>query len=114
MAGGSLITKIKKAFDELVELGLGGSEAGAFLRRAGYGMLADFDGGESRQHDIEPQRPSTIARSLAIGNPADGHYAIKAITKSGGWAEDVSDLNWWKPFSCWRKPKAFSPRLPAA
>jgi threonine synthase len=32
-----------------------------------------------------------LARSLAIGNPADGHYAIKAILQSGGWAEDVSD-----------------------
>jgi len=41
--------------------------------------------------EIEPQKPSTIARSLAIGNPADGHYAIKAITKTGGWSEDVSD-----------------------
>ena len=41
--------------------------------------------------EIEPQRPKTIARSLAIGNPADGHYAIKAITKSGGWAEDIAD-----------------------
>ena len=41
--------------------------------------------------EIEPQRPKTIARSLAIGNPADGHYALKAITKSGGWSEDVSD-----------------------
>jgi threonine synthase len=41
--------------------------------------------------DIEPQKPATLARSLAIGNPADGHYAIKAIAKSGGWAEDVSD-----------------------
>ena len=41
--------------------------------------------------DIDPQKPSTIARSLAIGNPADGHYAIKVITKSGGWSEDVSD-----------------------
>src|SRR5262249_47141333 len=41
--------------------------------------------------EIEPQKPKTIARSLAIGNPADGSYAIKAITKSGGWSEDVSD-----------------------
>ena len=41
--------------------------------------------------EIEPQKPATIARSLAIGNPADGHYAIKAITTSGGWSEDVSD-----------------------
>lgn len=41
--------------------------------------------------DIEPQKPSTIARSLAIGNPADGHYAVRTITESGGWSEDVSD-----------------------
>jgi threonine synthase len=41
--------------------------------------------------EIDPQKPSTIARSLAIGNPADGHYAIKTITKSGGWSEDISD-----------------------
>ncbi len=41
--------------------------------------------------EIEPQKPSTIARSLAIGNPADGHYAIKTIRNSGGWSEDVSD-----------------------
>jgi len=41
--------------------------------------------------EIEPQKPNTIARSLAIGNPADGHYAIKTIKNSGGWSEDVSD-----------------------
>ena len=43
-------------------------------------------------NSIEPQRPNTIARSLAIGNPADGPYAIRAIRDSGGWAEDVSDI----------------------
>src|SRR5205807_4196189 len=41
---------------------------------------------------IEPQRPNTIARSLAIGNPADGPAAAKMIRDSGGWAEDVSDV----------------------
>jgi threonine synthase len=41
--------------------------------------------------EIEPQKPVTIARSLAIGNPADGFYAAKAIAGSGGWAEDASD-----------------------
>jgi threonine synthase len=40
---------------------------------------------------FEPQKPNTIARSLAIGNPADGNYASKLIRESGGWAEDVSD-----------------------
>jgi len=41
---------------------------------------------------IEPQRPNTIARSLAIGNPADGPAAAKMIRETGGWAEDVSDV----------------------
>ena len=36
-------------------------------------------------------RPNTIAKSIAIGNPADGYYAAEACRKSGGWAEDVSD-----------------------
>jgi threonine synthase len=40
---------------------------------------------------FEPQKPNTIARSLAIGNPADGPFAIKQIRESGGWAEDISD-----------------------
>jgi threonine synthase len=40
---------------------------------------------------FEPQKPNTIARSLAIGNPADGNYASKLILGSNGWAEDVSD-----------------------
>src|SRR6266568_847667 len=40
---------------------------------------------------FEPQKPNTIARSLAIGNPADGPFAIKQIRDSGGWAEDISD-----------------------
>ena len=41
--------------------------------------------------EIDPQKPHTIARSLAIGNPADGLYATRVIRGSGGWAEDVSD-----------------------
>jgi threonine synthase len=43
------------------------------------------------KQQFDPQKPKTIARSLAIGNPADGNYASAAILKSGGWAEDVSD-----------------------
>ena len=42
--------------------------------------------------EIEPQRPNTIARSLAIGNPADGPAASKMIQSTGGFAEDVSDV----------------------
>ena len=42
--------------------------------------------------DIVPQKPNTIARSLAIGDPADGPAAAKMILQDGGWAEDVSDV----------------------
>jgi threonine synthase len=40
---------------------------------------------------IEPVKPNTIAKSIAIGNPADGYYVIKAVEKSGGWGEAATD-----------------------
>jgi threonine synthase len=91
MAGGSLITKIKKAFDELVQLGLVVPKPVRFFGAQASGCSPISTAVKQYSAEIEPQRPKTIARSLAIGNPADGHYAIKAITKSGGWSEDVSD-----------------------
>src|ERR1700674_3955816 len=91
MAGGSLITKIKKAFDELGKLGLVEEKAVKFFGAQATGCSPISTAVKTGSADIEPQKPATLARSLAIGNPADGHYAIKAITKSGGWAEDVSD-----------------------
>jgi len=91
MAGGSLITKIKKAFDELIQLGLVDAKAVKFFGAQASGCSPISTAVKTGNADIEPQKPATLARSLAIGNPADGHYAIKAITKSGGWAEDISD-----------------------
>ena len=91
MAGGSLITKIKKAFDELIELGLVEAKPVKFFGAQASGCSPISTAVKAGNADIEPQKPATLARSLAIGNPADGHYAIKTITKSGGWAEDVSD-----------------------
>ncbi|MGA2004882.1 MAG: threonine synthase [Terriglobales bacterium] len=91
MAGGSLITKIKKAFDELVLLGLVDPKPVKFFGAQASGCSPISTAIKQYSGEIEPQRPKTIARSLAIGNPADGHYAIKAITKSGGWSEDIAD-----------------------
>jgi threonine synthase len=91
MAGGSLITKIKKAFDELIALGLVEPKAVKFFGAQATGCSPISTAVKAGRPEIEPQRPATIARSLAIGNPADGHYAIKAITNTGGWSEDVSD-----------------------
>jgi threonine synthase len=91
MAGGSLITKIRKAFDELIKLGLVEEKQVKFFGAQATGCSPISTAVKGGQQEILPQRPVTIARSLAIGNPADGPYAIRAITKSGGWAEDVSD-----------------------
>jgi threonine synthase len=91
MAGGSLIVKIKKAFDELIQLGLVEAKPVKFFGAQATGCSPISTAVKAENADIEPQKPATLARSLAIGNPADGHYAIKVITRSGGWAEDVSD-----------------------
>jgi threonine synthase len=91
MAGGSLITKIKKAFDELIQLGLVQPKQVKFFGAQATGCSPISTAVKQYSNQIEPQRPSTIARSLAIGNPADGHYASRAIVNSGGWSEDVSD-----------------------
>src|SRR6266853_614387 len=91
MAGGSLIVKIKKAFDELALLGLVEEKPVKFFGAQATGCSPISTAVKTGSSDIEPQKPATIARSLAIVNPADGHYAIKTIKHSGGWSEDVSD-----------------------
>jgi threonine synthase len=92
MAGGSLITKIRKAFNELIELGLVEAKLVRFFGAQATGCSPIAKAVKAGTDIIEPQRPNTIARSLAIGNPADGPYAARAIRQSGGWAEDVSDV----------------------
>lgn len=92
MAGGSLIRKIKKAFKELIALGLVEPKEVKFFGAQATGCSPISHAVKEGWDYIEPQRPNTIARSLAIGNPADGPAAAKMIRDSGGWAEDVSDV----------------------
>ncbi len=91
MAGGSLITKIAKAFRELVTLGWVEAKPVRFFGAQATGCSPISDGVKRNLSRFEPQKPNTIARSLAIGNPADGPYAIRQIRESGGWADDISD-----------------------
>ena len=91
MAGGSLITKINKAFQELIEIGLVEAKGVKFFGAQATGCSPISAAVKAGRSEIEPQKPQTIARSLAIGNPADGYYAAKTIAGSGGWAEDASD-----------------------
>src|SRR5271169_4262360 len=91
MAGGSLIGKIAKAFHELVSIGWVQAKPVKFFGAQATGCSPIADGVKRNLARFEPQKPNTIARSLAIGNPADGPFAIKQIRESGGWAEDISD-----------------------
>lgn len=91
MAGGSLIGKIAKAFRELVALGWVEGKPVKFFGAQATGCSPISDAVKRGLQRFEPQKPNTIARSLAIGNPADGPYAVRLIRDSGGWAEDVSD-----------------------
>lgn len=91
MAGGSLVTKLGKGFGEFQKAGL---IAGPLPRL--YGAQAEGCAPivrlvERGDDTLIPERPNTIARSLAIGAPADGGSARRAIVGSGGWARAVSD-----------------------
>jgi threonine synthase len=91
MAGGSLIGKIAKAFRELVTQGWVEDKPVKFFGAQATGCSPISTAVKNGAPRFDPQKPNTIARSLAIGNPADGNYASKLIRDSGGWADDISD-----------------------
>jgi threonine synthase len=91
MAGGSLITKVYKAFEELQKLAWVAPAATRFYGAQATGCSPITSAAKRGASEIDPQKPHTIARSLAIGNPADGIYAVKTIRASGGAGEDVND-----------------------
>jgi len=94
IASGSQLTKIDKGFGELIELGLVEPPAGGEVRVSGaqpegcspvataFAEQADF---------VKPVKPRTVAKSLAIGNPADGWYALEVARRTGGAVAAVND-----------------------
>jgi threonine synthase len=91
MAGGSLITKIHKAFKEFERLSLIPSAQTRFYGAQASGCNPISAAVKAGTRAISPVKPDTIAKSLAIGNPADGYFATGVIAETGGWSEDVSD-----------------------
>jgi threonine synthase len=92
MAGGSLIGKVQKAFQELARVGLIADPACKVYGAQASGCSPISTAAKNGSDTHRPVRkPHTIAKSLAIGDPADGYFAIKVIRESGGWAEDVGD-----------------------
>lgn len=92
IASGAMLTKLAKAFDELVTLGWVAAKPVRFVGGQAAGCAPVATAFEAGSPDFEPVRtPTTIVRSLAIGNPADGRYAIELARASEGAIEAVSD-----------------------
>ncbi len=90
-AGGSLICKIQKAFREFQKLGIIPEEHTKFYAAQALGCGPIVNTIKEKSDIVKPVKPNTIAKSLAIGNPADGYYATSTVLESGGWAEHASD-----------------------
>ncbi len=91
MASGSLLTKIDKAFAEMEKIGLISSHESKIYGAQATGCSPISTSVKNGWDFFKPVKPNTIAKSLAIGNPADGYYAARTIKSTGGWSEDVSD-----------------------
>ena len=90
-ASGSLLTKVWKSFKEFKEIGiLKELETKVFAAQA-TGCSPISVAIKQGSDIIRPVRPNTLAKSLAIGNPADGFYAAQVVKETGGYGEDVSD-----------------------
>ncbi len=91
IASGSLFTRIGRGFSEWLELGLVEGELPAFsgAQAEGCGPVAEAYG--QGWEICKPARPDTIAKSLAIGDPADGPYALELARRTGGEVEAVTD-----------------------
>jgi threonine synthase len=91
MASGSLLTKIHKGYQEFVKLGLV-PESESHIHGAQATGCSPISIAQKAGLDFfKPVKPNTIAKSLAIGTPADGFYALKVMKETGAFADDVTD-----------------------
>ncbi len=91
IASGSQLTKVDKGFREFGELGLVGQTPYRVFGAQATGCSPVSAAFKANRDVVQPVRPDTIARSLAIGAPADGPYVLDAVRRTGGAIEDVTD-----------------------
>jgi threonine synthase len=91
MAGGSLVTKLSKGFGEFLDARLVQGVTPKLFGAQAAGCAPIVRLVERGNDNLVPEKPDTIAKSLAIGNPADGRSAARLIRSSGGWGAAVSD-----------------------
>ena len=91
LASGSLFTKIHKGFQEFIKVGLVDDKKVRFSGAQADGCSPIAQAFREERDFVTPVKPSTIAKSIAIGNPADGVYALEIARQTGGNIESVSD-----------------------
>ncbi len=91
MASGSLLTKIQKSFQEFTKLGLVAEAPHKIHGAQATGCSPITTAQKAGLDFFKPVKPNTIAKSLAIGTPADGFYALRVMKETGGHGEDVTD-----------------------
>lgn len=91
LASGSLFTKIYKGFQEFINVGLVADKSVRFSGAQADGCSPIAQAFREERDFVQPVKPSTIAKSIAIGNPADGIYALEVARKTGGNIESVND-----------------------
>ena len=91
LASGSLFTKIYKGFNEFVKVGLVENKQVRFSGAQANGCSPISQAFKEGRDFVTPVKPNTIAKSIAIGNPADGYYALDIARKTNGNIEDVTD-----------------------
>ena len=91
IASGSQLTKIDKGFRELTELGLVEGDAVRISGAQAQGCSPVATAFAEGADHVRPVKPSGIAKSLAIGNPADGWYALEVVRRTGGAIGAVTD-----------------------
>ncbi|MDX2168485.1 MAG: threonine synthase [Deltaproteobacteria bacterium] len=90
-AGGTILPKIHKAFEELRAIGLVDGPLPSVHSAQAAGCAPVVQALHRGSDVIEPVKPDTIAKSIAIGNPADGFYVLQTVRETGGWGEMASD-----------------------
>ncbi len=91
VASGSQLTKIDKGFAELIKLGLVEDKPWKIYGAQATGCSPIAQAYRAGQDFVAPVKPNTIAKSLAIGNPADGPYVLDVVRRTGGLIADVDD-----------------------
>jgi threonine synthase len=91
MASGELLTKVDKAFAEFAEIGLTPRSPWKVFGAQSSGCNPIVTALRSGTDDIMPVKPTGIAKSLNIGDPAAGRYALEAVRRTGGWMDEADD-----------------------